>query len=440
MAANSPRTLAADWVVPVDGAPIENGAVALADGRIAAVGRLDELGPADERFDDAVILPGFVNAHSHLEYAVYAGFGDGLPFDRWIVVHIERKRRIGWDDFVAIARAGAAECLASGITTVGDASFSGAAAIACAELGLRAIVYLEVFGRTTEELETRFPRNKGRIEAHLSDRVRLGISPHAPYTCSPELYAASLELGLPVATHLAESRAEEEWMRHGRGAWEPLSELFPPPPGETGIRHLAAHGLLGPSVVAAHCVTVDDEDIGLLAQHDVAVAHCPRSNAILGCGIAPLRALLDAGLRVGLGTDSPASTPSFDVFEELRTAVYAARAREARPSALSPAEALELATLGSARALDLDDEVGSLTPGKRADLTVLSLAGSAYLPWEDPATAVVFGGSPDRVLLTMTDGEPRYRKGGETWPRRRLHSDAASARRRMLALATPAAR
>jgi 5-methylthioadenosine/S-adenosylhomocysteine deaminase len=127
------------------------------------------------------------------------------------------------------------------------------------------------------------------------------------------------------------------------------------------------------------------------------------------------------------------------MFEELRTAVFAARAREARPDVLSPAEALELATLGSARALGLEDEIGSLAPGKRADLTVLSLAGSAYLPWEDPATAVVFGGSPERVLLTMADGEPRYRKGGETWPGRRLHSDAASARRRMLGLATPAA-
>jgi cytosine/adenosine deaminase-related metal-dependent hydrolase len=430
--------LAADWVVPIEGPPIENGAVAIEEGRIAAVGPVDELGPPDERFDDAVILPGFVNAHSHLEYAVYAGFGDALAFDRWILLHVERKRRIGWEEFVAIARAGAAECLASGITTVGDASFSGAAAVACEELGLRAIVYLEVFGRTTEQLETRYPRNRERIEEHLSGRIRLGVSPHAPYTCSAELYAACLELGLPVATHLAESAAEDQWLRYGKG-WEPLAHVLPPPPGETGIRHLAAHGVLGPQVLAAHCVTVDAEEIALLAEHDVAVAHCPRSNAILGCGIAPLRALLDAGLRVGLGTDSPASTPSFDMFEELRTAVYAARAREARPDALGTTAALELATIGSARALGLDAEIGSLAPGKRADLTVLSLAGSPYLPWEEPATAVVFGGSPERVLLTMTDGEPRYRKGGETWPGRRLHSAAASARRQMLGLATPAA-
>ena len=430
--------LSADWVLPIDAAPIRDGAVALENGRVAAVGPAAELGEG-ERFEDAAILPGFVNAHSHLEYAVYAGFGDGLPFDRWILVHVERKRRIGWDEFVDIARLGAAECLASGITTVGDASFSGAGAVACAELGLRAIVYLEVFGRGTAELETRFPRNRDRIEDSLSERVRLGVSPHAPYSCSTELYAACLELGLPVATHFAESDAENDWMRHGAGAWEALADWFPPPPGETGIRHLAAHGLLAPRMVGAHCVKADAQEIALLAEHDVAVAHCPRSNAVLGCGIAPLRTLVDAGLRVGLGTDSPASTPSFDMFDELRMTVSAARAREARPDALSASEALELATLGSARALGLEAEIGSLTPGKRADLTVLSLADSPYHPWEDAATAVVFGGSPERVLLTMTDGQTRYRKGGETWPRRKLHSAAASARRRMLGLAAPVA-
>jgi cytosine/adenosine deaminase-related metal-dependent hydrolase len=424
----------ADWVLPIEAEPVADGAVAIEDGRISAVGPASELEPATEHFEGAAIVPGFVNAHSHLEYAVYAGFGDGLPFDRWILVHIERKARIGWDEFVAIARVGAAECLGSGITTVGDASFSGAAAQACDELGLRAIVYLEVFGRDDTELGTRFATNRRRIRDSLSDRVRLGVSPHAPYSCAAELYAACSELGLPIATHLAESQAESDWLRAGQGAWKPLADWFPPPPGDTGIRHLARHGLLSPSMVAAHCVKADSEEIALLAEHDVAVAHCPRSNAILGCGIAPLGELRTAGLRVGLGTDSPASTPSFDMFEELRAALYGARAREEKAYALSATEALELATIGSARALRLDDEIGSLRPGKRADLAVISLAGSPYLPWEDPAAAVVFGGSPDRVILAMTDGEPRYRKGGDQWrERQRLRSAGASARSLMLA-------
>ena len=129
--------LSADWVLPVEGAPIESGAVAIEDGRIAAVGTAAELGEGT-RYDDAVIVPGFVNAHSHLEYAVYGGFGDGLgDFSEWIALHVQRKSRIGWDEFVDIARLGAAQCLASGVTTVGDCSYSGASAPASTRCATR---------------------------------------------------------------------------------------------------------------------------------------------------------------------------------------------------------------------------------------------------------------------------------------------------------------
>jgi len=422
--------LSADWLLPVAAAPIRDGAVAIEDGRIAAVGTRDELGAGIE-YADSAILPGFVNAHSHLEYAVYAGFGDGLPFAPWIMIHVERKARIGPGEMEAIARLGAAECLASGITTVGDCSFSGATAAACEALGLRALVYLEVFGTTTEQLETRFAENRERFAGSFSDGVRLGVSPHAPYTASPGLYEACLDLGLPVATHLSESLDEDLWMRKGEGPWKEIAEgVLPPPPGTSGIRVLAEHGLLRPGMLAAHCVTADAEEIALLAEHDVTVAHCPRSNAVLGCGIAPLRELLEAGVTVGLGTDSPASTPSFDMFEEIRTALFLARAREQRPEALTATEALELATLGSARALGLDDEVGSLEPGKRADLVVVSLEGSPFLPWEDPAAAVVLGGSPGRVTATLVDGEIRYERGAFDW--HELRQNGVRARDRLL--------
>jgi 5-methylthioadenosine/S-adenosylhomocysteine deaminase len=149
------RILSADWVLPVEGDPIENGAVAIEDGRIAAVGAAAELGEG-ERFPESAILPGFVNAHTHLEYAVYAGFGDGLSFGPWISTHVERKRRLDRPDMEAIARLGAAECLRSGITTVGDLAFSGASAHACARLGLRAIVYLEVFGLDAADAARQF--------------------------------------------------------------------------------------------------------------------------------------------------------------------------------------------------------------------------------------------------------------------------------------------
>ena len=423
------RILSADWVLPVEGEPIENGAVAIEDGRIAAVGTAAELGEG-ERYPEAVILPGFVNAHTHLEYAVYAGFGDGLSFGPWISTHVERKRRLERADMEAIARLGAAECLRSGITTVGDLAFSGASAPACADLGLRAIVYLEVFGTEAADALRQFEEKREYVASALSEQVALGVSPHAPYTCSTEVYAACASLDLPVATHLNESGDELDWLLRGEGPWQPFSEMLVEPDGQSGIRRLAAAGLLDERMVAAHCVKVDDEEIDLLSSHGVAVAHCPRSNALLGCGIAPLRALRTAGLRVGIGTDGVSSVPSHDFFEELRTVIALARARDERADAISASDALELATLGGARALGLERELGSLIPGKRADVAIVSLSGSPYLPWEDPAAAVVYGGAPERVLATLVDGEARYERGGFEW--HELIDAASRARGRML--------
>jgi len=428
------KVLSANWVVPVEGPPIRDGAVAIEDGTIVAVGPAAQLG-AGERYRDAVILPGFVNAHSHLEYAVYAGFGDGLPFSDWIGLHVQRKRQIDLKDAEAIARFGALECLRSGITTVGDCSFSGAAATGCADLGLRATIYLEVFGETPDVLSDRFDPMLERISDTLSDTIRVGVSPHAPYTCSLALYDACAALGMPTATHLAESEAETNFLQTGSGAWEAFADMLVEPPGTTGVRALAEEGVLGPNLLAAHCVQVDEEEIALLAEHDVAVAHCPRSNALLGCGIAPLTALRAAGIRVCIATDSPASTPSFDMFDEMRAAISGARARERRPDALTAADALELATLGGARALGLANELGSLLPGKSADLTVLSLAETSFIPWEDPVTAAVLGGSPQHVVATLVSGETRYEKGGKTWLE--LIDAAHSARGRLLSHANP---
>jgi cytosine/adenosine deaminase-related metal-dependent hydrolase len=423
------KVVSADWVVPVEGGPISDGAVAIGeDGRIAAVGSAADLGQG-ERFDGCVITPGFVNCHTHLEYAVYAGFGDGLRFSEWIGLHVARKRLLDLDDMVAIATDGAYECLRSGVTTIGDCSFAGAAADAVDATGLRAIVYLEVFGADETALG-RFAELHGRVEPLASRRVQFGVSPHAPYTCTLALYEACVGLGLPTATHLAESRSERRYLADGSGDWSAFAEMLVPPPGTTGIRLLAEAGLLGPHLMAAHCVDVDDAEIALLAEQDVGVAHCPRSNGILGCGIAPLAELLDAGIAVGIATDSPASTPSFDLFEEMRTAIVGARARARSPEALPAARALELATLGGARVLGLADEVGSLAPGKWADLTVISLAGSPFDPVEDPASAVVLGGSPDRVAATLVAGEDRYRRGTSAWPDSRRA--ARKARSRML--------
>lgn len=434
------RVYAADWVVPGNGLPaIPDGGVAVTTGgTIAAVGPAAELDGEREDFPGGVIAPGLVNAHTHLEYAVYAGFGDGLDFPAWLRVHVDRKRRLSFDDMVAIARLGAAECLACGVTTVGDASFTGAAAAAAADVGLRALVHLEVFGGP-EELSGRFEESRARVGTAFSDRVRLGISPHAPYSASPELYVASTGLGLRLVTHLAESQAEEEWMLSGGGAWSALAGLLQPSPGRTGVRMLAEYGILGPSLTAVHCVTVDDEEIALLAGNGVPVVHCPRSNAFLGCGVAPVSRLRAEGVTVGLGTDSPASTPSFDLWEELRAAVMLSRAAARAPGALTAAEAFELATYGSARALGMEMEVGSLEPGKQADLVVVDLAATGVHPVEDPTLALVLGGTPGAVWRTIVGGATRYARGGFEW--HELRQRAAAARARMLAssLASPTA-
>ena len=423
--------LSADWVLPVDGPPIEAGAVAIEDGLITAVGTSAELG-AGTRYDDAVIVPGFVNAHSHLEYAVYGGFGDGLgDFAEWITQHIQRKARIDWDEYVAIAKLGAASCLASGVTTVGDCSYSGAAAVACAELGLRGTVYLEVFGSDPQAALAHFADIRDRAGDAFSELVR----PGSPRTRRTRCRSSSTR---PVPSWACRSRRTSPRAARSLptcstalGAWGDYKNLLVEPPGTTGTRLLAEHDLLGPNVVAAHCVVLDEEEIGLLASTGTGIAHCPRSNGALGCGVAPLVELRAAGARVGVGTDSPASAPSFDFFEELRSVVLSARARAARPDVLSAAATLELGTLGSATALGLDDQIGSIVPGKRADLAVITLEGSPYLPFEDPAAAVVFGGSVERVVATYVDGKPRYEKGGMEW--QELTAAAHSARRAMLA-------
>jgi 5-methylthioadenosine/S-adenosylhomocysteine deaminase len=343
-------------------------------------------------------------------------------------VHIARKQTLDFDAMRAIARRGACESLASGVTTTADYSFSGAAGLAMADAGLRGTCYLEVFdaGDATDA-RAQFERKRALVTE--TGLLRLGVSPHAPYTCSLDVYRWCLSLGVPVGTHLAESVNENDWLAHGAGPFAAAGALMVAPTGARAVPTLEP--VLGPDLLCAHCVDVTADEVALLGRRGVPVAHCPRSNALLGCGVAPLADLRAAGAVVGLGTDSPASAPSFDVFEELRAAVYAARARERRAGALTALDALRLATVEAARALRMDAQVGTLTPGKRADLAIVSLAGSPYHPVEDPAAAVVFGGSPERVLETIVDGHTRYRNEEFDW--REVRSTASAARERMLA-------
>ena len=245
-----------------------------------------------------------------------------------------RKRRLEHEDMLALARLGVADSLRSGITTSADYSFSGASATAATELGLRAIVYLEVFAQDPAVAAAQFDEKRGRIaECAL---VRIGISPHAPVHVLARRLPAGASRSASRSARISPSGERERLARAGRQApGRDRGDLVPRPANGPSRRSSRCSG---PDLLCAHCVEVDEGEIALLAARGVPVAHCPRSNALLGCGVAPLAELRAAGVAVGLGTDSPASTPSFDVFEEMRAAIYAARARERRPEALLAAE------------------------------------------------------------------------------------------------------
>ncbi len=440
------QVYAADHVLPVGAEPIRGGAVAIADGVILAVGPLDEVRGAHpaaplEDLGTAVLMPALVNAHTHLEYAAYGGFGDGLPFAAWLADHIARRPRQAPGDVEAQAALGALLCLQSGVGTIGDASYAGASLAAATAAGLRGTVHLEAFGgpdtdpalvagSLAERLELLAPQATGL--------VGLGVSPHSPYTAAPAVFRALVDLaherGMTAMAHVAESAAELEAVRDGTG---PIADALAAltrieATGRHPVDLLVDTGLVGPGLILVHAVQVDADQARRLGAARAAIVHCPRSNALLGCGIAPVRALSDAGAILAIGTDSPASAGDFDLWAELRAAVQLARAREGRADALTAAAALRMATADGARALGLGDRIGVLAPGMRADLVAVDLAESPVDPVEDPAVAVLTAGSPQRVLLTIVDGVLRYRRSADAQRLAAAIAAAEPARRRMI--------
>ena len=391
--------LSADWVLPISGPPIENGAVAIEGGRIAAVGTASELGRGTH-YEGAAILPGFVNCHSHLEYAVYAGFGDGtLDFAEWIGIHVQRKQRLAFDDVVDIARLGAAECLASGITTVGDCSFSGAAALGChdARAARRSST-----SRSSAATRSSHASTSSRCKAVAGPACRSSSSPasrRTRRTPSPRRSTrCARRLGVPVATHLSESASELAYLHDGSGPWESFRELLVPPAGTTGSadarRHRSAHARTWSPPTASWSSRTRSS----CSRATASASRTARARTRCSAAASPRSASCStAGVTVGLGTDSPASAPSFDMFDELRAAVSFARARERAPGRpLLQRRRSSSRRLGSARALGLDGEVGTLEAGKAADIVVVGLEGSTVLPWEDPAD----GGRARRFAAT----------------------------------------
>ncbi len=420
----------ADWVLPIGAPVLRPGAVAVRGDTIAAVGPADELVAAHPGaelvdFGQAMILPGFVDTHSHLEYTTFRGILDDENFGDWIISLIDVKAALSPDEYLMSARMGAAEALMSGITTVADTSYGGASLAAAAEAGLRGIVYAEVFGvddsrldETLADLEARLER----LQAQAPPQIAIGVAPHATYTVSSRLFqrlaALARERGMKLASHVAESQDEVTYIRSGSGkfahdyrekmGWE---RMLIQPYGVSPIKYLQQWGVFDRDFLAVHCVYASKDDIRILKAKDVAVAHCPKSNAKTGCGIAPLPDLLRAGVRVGFGTDSPASSNIMDMFDEMRTALFLHRGVERDVDVLDAERCVRIATLGGAEALGLDDRVGSLEAGKLADLIAVDVSSSHFAPIGDPYSALVYGANQDDVLFTCVGGRAAYRDG-----------------------------
>ena len=407
MKAPADLLLLPQWVVPVDPAgTLTDHAVVVQDGRI-----LDVL-PADAahaRYAAAqtlalpgqALIPGLVNLHGHAAMTLLRGMADDLPLMRWLNDRIwpAEKQHVS----EAFVRDGtllaAAEMLAGGITTCNDMYFfPRAAGEAFLQAGMRAVlgmIVLEFPSAYASDADDYLSKGLA-LRDELKDEPLLGFTfaPHAPYTISDASFGRintlAEQLGLPIHTHIHETDAEIQ---------DSLKQY-----GVRPLERLARLGLLGPNFIGVHAVHMTDAEIDLLAQHGCHVAHCPSSNLKLASGIAPLARFAAAGVNIGLGTDGAASNNRLDLFAEMRLAALLAKGLSGDAAALPAATALKMATLDAARALNLDDRIGSIMPGKRADLVAVDLRDLACQPVFDPVSHLVYVAGREHVTHVWVDG------------------------------------
>lgn len=418
----------AQWVFPMSSPPIAEGAVVVDGAHIAFVGRAADL-PATFVSDpcvalgQAVIMPGLVNVHTHLELTAMRGFLEGLPFNAWLKTLTHARRDcFDHDSLVDSSCAGIEEGLRNGITTYADTTESGAPLAAMRTMGVRGIGYLEVFGPDPQQCASAIADLVARADAsraHDTPLVRTGLSPHAPYTVSDSLYSAVANVAAkgqwPVAVHIAESDAELALVTRGEGAFADSLRargIAVSPRARSPIALLEQTGLLACRPLLIHAIGVDAADIDLIAEHRASVAHCPISNLKLGHAVAPFTAMRDARIPIGLGTDSMASNDRMDLLGEARQCALLASWQQRVPDALSAAETLYHATLGGATALGLDAEIGSLDVGKQADLAAFRLDDVDTQPVHDPAVTLVHVLAGRAVAdVVLVAGETRVRHG-----------------------------
>lgn len=388
---------------------IEDPVLVIGSGYIQAIGRRGEVDePAEAEVVDLpgrLLLPGFVNAHTHAAMSLLRGYADDLPLQRWLEEAIwPLERHLTEEDVHLGARLACAEMLAAGVTTFADmyVHMDGVAEAVVAA-GSRAVLasgIYEALGTMEQALEaaTGFA---ARWDGAAGGRIRTRLAPHAPYTCPPEWLrevaerARHLDVGIHI--HLSETRGEVE---RARERW-----------GASPIEVTAEAGALERDCLAAHCVWVDDHDIDLLREAGAAVAHNPRSNMKLASGVAPVSDLLERGVVVGLGTDGAASTNQLTMFEEMRHASLLQKVMRQDPTALPARTVLEMATRGGARALGLDGEVGTLEAGRRADLIALRLDRPGVRPLHDPFSTVVYSAQDRDVERVWVGGNEVAREG-----------------------------
>ena len=372
------QRISAGAILPVRGPAILHGAVLIQDdGRIAQVGPDTEVArPASAatlQLPDAVVIPGLVNVHTHLELTALGGQLEDDDFFDWIQ-HLRRaKADLSMDDFGASAERGVRDAWRHGITTVADTGDSGAVVAALTRLGGRGVVYHEVFGPHPDQAEDAFAgleRAVDRLKQQAGDFVSVGVSPHAPYTVSATLYQRVADFAkqeiLPMAVHIAESHAETELVTTFRGRLAESWRERGIPDLDTArspIAYLDRLGVLEAHPLAIHVTQSDETDAALLARNGCSVALCPRSNHRHHHGVPPVRGLLAAGVAAGVGTDSHASVAALDLLLEVQ--------QLRSIGGLTAVDALRMATLGGAEVLGMEQGIGSLEEGKWADICVL---------------------------------------------------------------------
>jgi 5-methylthioadenosine/S-adenosylhomocysteine deaminase len=386
--------------------PIRNGAVAVADGRIAAVGpaeELLELAPSGEVLNagNCIILPGLVNTHSHLAMTVLRGIADDLPLKQWLEEHIwpVEKEHINREVVRLGTELAAAEQLLAGVTTTTDMYFFGDEVCSVlADAGMRGVVAESLIGFPTPRCATSdemFEKQRDLIETYRNHPLILpSVAAHSPYSVSAKDLVREAELaeefGVPMQIHLSETSWEVEKL---------LSEK-----GVSPVAYLADLGVLSDRTVAAHCVHVSPEDIEILVEFETGVSHNPVSNLKLASGVAPVPAMIAAGVKVGLGTDGAASNNTLDLLRDMQLAALLHKGITGNPTVLPARAMLEMATSEGAKVLGLANRIGSLTEGREADIVCIKVDGPHTAPMYDPYSHLVFAARASDVRHVVIRG------------------------------------